>query len=305
MSDQVSTDQIARLVLESIGGRENVLSNSLCMTRLRLRLANPGAIDTEALESIPSVLGLATRGANGIEVVFGPRLIRDVYDSFAALTGLNPSGSDDVIGTSPLASNLRVHIASSRPSEKAYNRPTDPEDNDLSGLARLDEIDAGSECPDESGGDEQGDDESLRVLVINGPNINMVGIREPGVYGVKTYDDLLVTCKEAAREAGFAECSCFQSNHEGDIVDRIQDAYRTYDGIVINPGAYTHTSIAILDALKAVSIPTVEVHISKVDERESFRQISYVRMACFETVMGMGIDGYRKAIYDLYAYLTD
>ncbi len=284
MSDQVSTDQIARLVLESIGGRENVLSNSLCMTRLRLRLANPGAIDTEALESIPSVLGLATRGANGIEVVFGPRLIRDVYDSFAALTGLNPSGSDDVIGTSPLASNLRVHIASSRPSEKADNRPTDPEDNDLSGLARLDEIDAGSECPDESGGDEQGDDESLRVLVINGPNINMVGIREPGVYGVKTYDDLLVTCKEAAREAGFAE---------------------SYDGIVINPGAYTHTSIAILDALKAVSIPTVEVHISKVDERESFRQISYVRMACFETVMGMGIDGYRKAIYDLYAYLTD
>ena len=133
----------------------------------------------------------------------------------------------------------------------------------------------------------------------------MVGIREPDIYGVETYDDILVTCKKAAAEAGFVECSCFQSNHEGDIVDRIQDAYQVYDGIVINPGAYTHTSVAILDALKAVSIPAVEVHISEVDKREEFRQVSYVRQACFETVMGMGIAGYRKAILDLYAYLVE
>ena len=138
-----------------------------------------------------------------------------------------------------------------------------------------------------------------RLLVINGPNINMLGIREPAIYGHDTYQDLLDLCQRAAAEAGFARCSCFQSNHEGDIVDAIQDAYDTYDGIVINPGAYTHTSVAILDAAKAVALPMVEVHISQVDERESFRQVSYVRAACFETIQGQGIEGYRTAILDL------
>ena len=138
-----------------------------------------------------------------------------------------------------------------------------------------------------------------RLLVINGPNINMLGIREPAIYGRDTYQDLLDLCQSAAAEAGFARCSCFQSNHEGDIVDAIQDAYDTYDGIVINPGAYTHTSVAILDAAKAVALPMVEVHISQVDERESFRQVSYVRAACFETIQGQGIEGYRTAILDL------
>lgn len=301
MSAQVSTDQIARLVLEGVGGRNNVLSNSLCMTRLRLRLADPEAVDTAALEEIPNVLGLAARGSNGIEVVFGPRLIGDVYNSFVALTGRRPEDADVVVGTTPLDSSLKVQISSSRtngsgtlPSDAADTPMRDSAD-DLSDLTKLDSLDC---APEE-------EDDKLRLLVINGPNINMVGIREPDIYGVQTYDDILVTCKNAAVEAGFAECSCFQSNHEGDIVDRIQDAYQVYDGIVINPGAYTHTSVAILDALKAVSIPAVEVHISAVDKREDFRQISYVRKACFETVIGLGIEGYRKAILDLYAYLTD
>ena len=135
----------------------------------------------------------------------------------------------------------------------------------------------------------------MKILVINGPNINMLGIREPDVYGKNTYADLLKLIEETAKMAGL-EIDHFQSNHEGAIVDTIQDAYGKYDGIVINPAAYTHTSVAILDALKAVSIPAVEVHISDVDSREAFRQISYPGMYCEKTIKGEGIDGYRQAI---------
>lgn len=136
----------------------------------------------------------------------------------------------------------------------------------------------------------------MNALVINGPNINMVGIREPNIYGRETYDDLVRICKEAGNEFGFDDVEVFQSNHEGAIIDLIQDAYGTVDGIVINPAAYTHTSIGILDALKAVSIPAVEVHISAVDEREDFRQVSYAGMACFARVAGEGLAGYRHAL---------
>lgn len=135
----------------------------------------------------------------------------------------------------------------------------------------------------------------MKILVLNGPNINMLGIREPGVYGTDSYADLCRAVRECA--AGYeAEVEIYQSNHEGDLVDKIQDAYGKFDGIVINPGAYTHTSIAILDALKSVSIPTVEVHLSKVEEREAFRQISYVRLAAVKTITGKGILGYIEAI---------
>jgi 3-dehydroquinate dehydratase-2 len=135
----------------------------------------------------------------------------------------------------------------------------------------------------------------MKILVLNGPNINMLGIREPGVYGSQSYSDLLALIAETAKEEGL-EIEHYQSNHEGDLVDKIQWAYGRMDGIVINPAAYTHTSIAILDALKAVSIPTVEVHISDVDTREPFRQISYAGLACIKTIKGHGIEGYREAI---------
>lgn len=135
----------------------------------------------------------------------------------------------------------------------------------------------------------------MKILVINGPNLNMLGIREPEIYGNKTYSDLceLITsyCKEKNIDA-----ELYQSNHEGDIVDKVQKAYRAFDGIVINPAAYTHTSVAILDALKAVGIPTVEVHISDVDGREDFRKISYVSKACFARVIGKGFNGYLEAV---------
>ena len=135
----------------------------------------------------------------------------------------------------------------------------------------------------------------MKILVINGPNINMLGIREPGIYGKQTFSDLLELLDLTAQRLEVT-LEQYQSNHEGSIVDKIQEAYGTVDGIVINPAAYTHTSIAILDALKAVGIPAVEVHISDVDARESFRQISYAGIACEKTIKGQGIDGYRQAI---------
>ena len=135
----------------------------------------------------------------------------------------------------------------------------------------------------------------MKILVINGPNINMLGIREPGIYGKDNFNTLCETVKSYAMENGI-EVKLFQSNHEGALVDEIQAAYGVFDGIVINSGAYTHTSIALLDAVKAVSIPTVEVHISDVASREDFRQISYIRAACVKTICGHGIKGYAEAM---------
>ena len=135
----------------------------------------------------------------------------------------------------------------------------------------------------------------MKILVINGPNINMLGIREPEHYGKETYSDLVSKIQKHC-DMKNVDVKIFQSNHEGDLVDEIQKAYGNADGIVINPGAYTHTSIAILDAVKSVNIPTVEVHISKVEEREDFRQISFIRLACVKTITGHGTDGYLAAV---------
>ena len=135
----------------------------------------------------------------------------------------------------------------------------------------------------------------MKIMVINGPNLNMLGIREPAIYGKTTYNDLCALIKEHCRQ-NHIDVELYQSNHEGDLVDKIQSTYNTFDGIVINPGAYTHTSIAILDAVKAVGVPTVEVHISDVDSREPFRSVSYIRLACEKTIAGRGLQGYIDAI---------
>jgi len=144
----------------------------------------------------------------------------------------------------------------------------------------------------------------MKILVINGPNINMLGLREPEVYGSKTYGELVEYIKEAASELD-AEVEIFQSNSEGAIVDRIQAAYGKFDGIVINAAAYTHTSIAILDALKAVNLPAVEVHLTEPNEREDFRKTSYIGMACFACFAGLGFEGYRKALGELKALIEE
>ncbi|MDR1806219.1 MAG: type II 3-dehydroquinate dehydratase [Clostridium sp.] len=135
----------------------------------------------------------------------------------------------------------------------------------------------------------------MRVLIINGPNLNLLGLREPDIYGKQSYADLCAYCQSAAAELGI-DCECYQSNHEGSLVDKIQEAYGKFDGIVINPAAYTHTSVAVLDALKAVALPAVEVHLSAVEDRESFRRLSYAGLACRKTITGLGFEGYRRAL---------
>lgn len=143
----------------------------------------------------------------------------------------------------------------------------------------------------------------MKLLVINGPNINMLGIREKSLYGSTSYESLLEIIQDTCEENGI-EVECYQSNHEGAIVDKIQDAYGKVDGIVINPAAYTHTSVAILDALKAIGVPAVEVHITNVYEREEFRHHSYVKLACVKSFIGLGLDGYRQAILYLKQHIA-
>lgn len=143
----------------------------------------------------------------------------------------------------------------------------------------------------------------MKLLILNGPNLNLLGLREPAIYGTQDYAALVRFVEDVCRQEDI-ECELYQSNHEGALVDKIQSAYGVFDGIVINPAAYTHTSIAILDALKAVAIPAVEVHLSNVSQREAFRQISYAAMACVKTYMGLGFAGYRQAILYLKDYLA-
>ena len=135
----------------------------------------------------------------------------------------------------------------------------------------------------------------MKLLILNGPNLNLLGLREPAIYGTQNYEALVHFVQDVCKQENI-ECEIFQSNHEGALVDKIQAAYGVFDGIVINPAAYTHTSVAILDALKAVALPAVEVHLSDVSQREAFRQVSYAGMACVKTYMGLGFEGYRQAV---------
>ncbi len=144
----------------------------------------------------------------------------------------------------------------------------------------------------------------MRVLIINGPNLNMLGIRQPEVYGYETYFDLVRYCHNQA-EILDIDLVCFQSNHEGEIIDKIQDAYKKFDGIIINAGAYTHYSIAIMDALKSVNIPSIEVHLSDIYQRESYRHVSYIKEACIKSIVGLGFKGYKLALETLKKFILE
>lgn len=292
--------QIAKEVLEAVGGKANVTGNDICMTRLRIKTEDPSLVDTDQLTATRGVLGIVQRGKGGIEVVFGPGKVEDVHEALADLTGIESSET----GFNDDGPSRMDVIVSSPAVEEIEDEHETMDADDLASVESLVSLLDADEKPEEKKPEASPVDsdevvETSSVLVLNGPNINMLGIREPGIYGSESYTDLLQLCQDTAAEVGFDKCTCYQSNHEGDLVDAIQDAMGKYDGIVINPGAYTHTSIAILDAAKAVRLPIVEVHISKVEEREEFRQVSYIRQACFETISGMGIAGYRKAILDL------
>lgn len=297
----MDTRQVAQQVLEALGGTGNIKEHGVCMTRLRIVVRDPSCVNGSALGDARGVLGVVRRGDSAFEVVFGPSIVDDVFQELSLLTGLPESisigagleGLPSVQIKAPIDAGKRLSF-DQQASALARALGAEGDEESAEGVDVLTHILNGSNATET---------EPKNVLVINGPNINMLGVREPELYGTADYKALLELCHEAAKEAGFANCSCLQSNHEGDLIDAIQEAYGAYAGIVINPGAYTHTSIALLDALKAVRLPAIEVHITDVDEREPFRRISYVRSACFETISGLGIEGYRKAILDLAAHI--
>lgn len=312
--NHMGSQDIAELILWALGGKDNVRACGVCATRLRFLVNNISAVDRESLADVRGVLGISRMGLYGIELVLGPGLAHDVSEDISKLTGIRSTEDElsDFNNAVPVP-GLSIRISTAKSIEKAPADDGDEDDGEDD--VDADEEDDGDEEAVDAEDTEDDDDfdEFIRsvseaeheasLLIINGPNINMLGIREPDIYGIETYSRLLELCHEAAEDAGFASCTCLQSNHEGDLVDWIQQALGVYDAIAINPGAYTHTSIALLDALKAVQIPAVEVHISAVDEREPFRKVSYVRDACIATVAGRGIEGYRDAIGLLAAHL--
>ncbi|MFC2765438.1 MAG: type II 3-dehydroquinate dehydratase [Lancefieldella parvula] len=292
----MDSNAIAHEILNAIGGSKNLTHNEVCMTRLRLSISDMTLIDYEQLSTATGVLGIVGKGANGLEVVFGPNLVNQVNNSL-----------DQIIGEPEITSCSldEKHSASS---------PTHNEEVDdlISLLAQKNNIDQNKEDFDSLASDLDTDDfednyeddlEAPRLLIINGPNINMLGIREPEIYGKADYRTLIEACKTEAQSQGFSDCVCYQSNHEGDLIDAIQDALGSYDGIIINPAAYTHTSVALLDTALAVQLPMIEVHLTDISTREDFRHISYIKDACFATVAGKGIDSYREAIQLMAAHL--
>jgi 3-dehydroquinate dehydratase-2 len=289
----------AQQVLDACGGADNIMDMDVCMTRLRVTLKNGVMLDTAALQNVHKVLGIRRTRDDYVEIVFGPAIIDNVANEFSELTGrdipnLNEKTAVYTRAIAP-ASTLRTPTparAHSYAAQRQARIPAMSEDE----LAQLRDMLGDAET-------EEKPVPKRSLLVLNGPNLNMLGIREPEIYGRQTYADLVTLCENAGKAAGFGRVVCRQSNHEGSLVDEIQAAYQKFDGIVFNPAAYTHTSVALLDALKTVGIPCVEVHISEVSEREDFRQVSYVRQACIATVMGEGFQGYVHAIQILADHL--
>lgn len=343
----MDTYMTAEKILYYAGGKSNIESSMVCMTRLRLHVCDPNLVDRDSLNAIPYVLGVNLQGQDIIDVVFGPGVIDDLYRDFVMVCQsedpthtFDPADCKDTARHNTLMqispSRLRSYKAQaearrlSSQSQATRERILQPQDDiqDLCDL--LEAVDGLGEAGDKAGlqhfihpepqesepvedQDKEMEDEreaqlvpeGPRLLVINGPNINMLGLREPSIYGDYSYAQLVKLCLDTAEDSGFVDCRCFQSNHEGDLVDEIQAAWKAYDAIVINPAAYTHTSIAILDALKVVRIPTIEVHLSDIDAREDFRHRSYITECALETIKGLSIQGYALAIEHIAYYLKN
>ncbi len=283
-------DDIAQAVLSSLGGRENVQYNTVCMTRLRVTLVDPAIVDYQGLNEISSVLGTATRGRNGIEVVFGPRIIDGVYHSFVSLTGVQ-AGTDALFPMSRQESSMRIQI--NPPKRQDQHEP--PADSPLMNADELSMLDdlfgeaADSEPPALT--DDKVDD--ARLLVVNGPNINMLGISPFRGVPITDYPSLLELCKAEAERVGFSRCDCFQSNHEGDLIDCIQDAYGAYHALIVNPGPLTTPSTPLYAAIYAVDLPTVVVNLFE-SQGPTIPQLEGI--ADVTRIAGKGVEGYREAI---------
>jgi 3-dehydroquinate dehydratase-2 len=281
-------DEVARAVLVALGGADNVLTNTVCMTRLRVTLASPEQVDYEQLADVRGVLGTASRGNNGLEVVFGPRIIDGIYHAFIKLTG-KAAGTDELFPMSRQETNMRVHIRTEQRSQSKDSSELGIDSFiNASDMSRLEDLfgrrdDEEDELP-------QAPPKQWRLLVINGPNLNMLGVG-PCVHAknVEDFATLLELCKQTAQDVGFVRCDTFQSNHEGDLVDKIQDAFGFYEAIVINPGAYG-SSPALCEALRAVGVPSVEVHLPKYAQNDAVGDV------CVASTSGLGTEGYRRAI---------
>lgn len=307
--------KVASQVVDAVGGLSNISAYDMCMTRLRLKMRHMTPINMDNLSQIPGVLGILKRGHHALEVVFGPGKCEAVYKEIAAMPELEHDKeifhqvSTKQRDLSVRLSQGQARLQTSHLQELSGAHTLSHDKDDTQEVSRLVGM-LGNKDADIDPLDDDFEEEALapkgsRVMIINGPNINMLGIREPDIYGEDNYETLLEVCELAGQEAGFDEVNVLHSNHEGDLVDFIQQAYFAgYDGIIINPGAYTHTSIAIMDAAKATRLPLIEVHISKISTRESFRQVSYIRAAAIKTIAGMGILGYRQALFDMAAYLS-
>ena len=267
------------------------------MTRLRLTVTDPTRIDTEQLGNLQGVLGIVGRGINGIEVVFGPNIAQQVNAAITACC--NHTQASQVI---PIPEEGSTSDEKEVEQLISLLRNVDLSVDNLSHTGTFD-----TDPKEESAANEEPtqDEQGLRLLIINGPNINMLGIREPEFYGKQDYRTLIKICKEEADNQGFIDCVCYQSNYEGDLVSAIQDALGTYDAILINPAAYTHTSIALLDAALSVQIPMVEVHLTDINEREEYRRVSYLKDACIGVCCGKGFESYREGIALLAKHLTE
>ena len=288
-------DQIAKEVLAALGGSENVLTNTVCMTRLRVTLRDPQIVDYDALNNVRNVLGTATRGGNGLEVVFGPRVIDGIYHAFLRLTGIE-AGTDALFPMSRQESNFRVQINSTPRTPTVDQREWDSDHLDQGDIETLKELFADEQ--ERSTADivpkpvAQAKD-PCNLLVINGPNVNMIGLGLATNAEVEDFSVILELCKETAQSEGFARCVCLQSNHEGDLVDWVQDAWGNYGAIVINPTSYAATSITLREAIRNVGIPTIRVNLTD-DEMPSC-----LDDVCAEHITNNGIASYALAIREL------
>ncbi len=286
-------EDLAQKIILAVGDKSNLENYQICMTRLRLNLRDMSLVNREELKALPHVLGIVNRGPNQLDVVLGFGVIQHLYNSMSAYMN-----DEEVIPEKPkLNASERPITPANRKSYQAQAKArSEKATSDLDYLCSL--LDEQTELVQENQ-----PQSNLKLLIINGPSINFLGFRQKEIYGTETYSDLVQMCKATAHECGFNTCLCFQSNHEGEIVDKILSAYKNFDAIIINPAAFTHTSVAILDALLAVDIPYIEVHISDPKKREKFRHHSYLEENALKTITGKGIEGYREAIEYFAKYL--
>ncbi len=289
-------EDLAKQIILAVGDKPNLKSYQICMTRLRLHLRDISLVNRDELKALPHVLGIVNHGEDMLDVVLSFGVIQHLFNSMSAYM----NDEQPLPEIPKLNAHERPITPANRKSYHAQARAKHRlNDTDLDYLCSLlDESDKIQEDDEELQSD-------LKLMIINGPSFNFLGFRQKEIYGTDTYSDLVQMCKTTAHDCGFNTCLCFQSNHEGEIVDKILSAYKNFDGIIINPAAYTHTSVAILDALLAVDIPFIEVHISDPKKREPFRHFSYYENDAIKTISGKGIEGYREAIEYFAEYLKD